>query len=402
MFGLGSCFTNTSISFTLFVFSKQKQDKIKVSNFFNSRTFNERMNFQSNNNFIMPINYSKLYKEYVNEIQNWILTNKLPISLDESHEFKEIDFNEFDSNHLQPYYYSQRYIDIRAQLRPDEIVSLKEIAKIYSFKREHQPKIQVGDIVFSSIKLKEIQLVRDENIKAIELSQFDIIIRAIEISSEYLFLYFMSQTGKILIEMNKSNTILPRITLSNVKEVPVLIQKESNQYYRNLVDQYFDNESFIKNYNYFEELKKIDYVYTNATEILELELVTESILHFKYLKNKLINKDLQEINNCFSIEAYKATTILIGSVLEAFLLDWLSEIDKVDYLRAKDKRITLNDCINQLKKTNGLKFAENAHSIRRSRNSVHPQKFLSNKAIDKESTEKLVNNLKEIIATREK
>lgn len=41
---------------------------------------------------------------------------------------------------------------------------------------------------------------------------------------------------------------------------------------------------------------------------------------------------MKEIRVCFANKAYKATEILAGAFLEAFLIDWLSEIDGKKYL----------------------------------------------------------------------
>ena len=46
---------------------------------------------------------------------------------------------------------------------------------------------------------------------------------------------------------------------------------------------------------------------------------------------EIILKDFNEVKDCFKAKAYKATIILAGSVLEAFLIDWLSEKDNRNY-----------------------------------------------------------------------
>lgn len=44
-----------------------------------------------------------------------------------------------------------------------------------------------------------------------------------------------------------------------------------------------------------------------------------------------ITDDIKELNACYRAKAYKATLILAGSILEAVLIDWLSEINQADY-----------------------------------------------------------------------
>lgn len=101
-----------------------------------------------------------------------------------------------------------------------------------------------------------------------------------------------------------------------------------------------------------------------------------------------MKEDIQELDICYASGAYKATLILSGSILEAFLLDWLSEIDGRNYfeepykikVRKEDgtyrweKKEQLNVYIEQIKeleKPDWMEPSEKAHFIRESRNSVH-------------------------------
>ena len=46
----------------------------------------------------------------------------------------------------------------------------------------------------------------------------------------------------------------------------------------------------------------------------------------------IILRDMNELRSCFTSGTYKAAIILAGSILEAFLIDWLSEIHDKDFL----------------------------------------------------------------------
>ena len=54
--------------------------------------------------------------------------------------------------------------------------------------------------------------------------------------------------------------------------------------------------------------------------------------NLKVLKD-LLENDFTELKVGFDHKAYKAAIILAGSILEAFVIDWLSELDKAKYFQ---------------------------------------------------------------------
>ena len=90
-----------------------------------------------------------------------------------------------------------------------------------------------------------------------------------------------------------------------------------------------------------------------------------------------IYKFLVEINDAIKNGLYYSATIVIGSVLEAFLIDWLTEIDKKDYFKEpyllpekNNKRADLKDYIDIIQKkrpdwTDGAKKATFMFSIKK-------------------------------------
>ena len=121
---------------------------------------------------------------------------------------------------------------------------------------------------------------------------------------------------------------------------------------------------------------------------------------------------------CFFAGAYKATLIMAGSILEAFLLDWLSEIDGKNYFEEPykvlvqdpdgtshwEKREQLNEYIEQIKeieRPNWMEPSEKAHFIRKHRNLVHAKVCLKEEVgINKETCEKVISYLRDIVETR--
>lgn len=131
-----------------------------------------------------------------------------------------------------------------------------------------------------------------------------------------------------------------------------------------------------------------------------------------------MKEDIEELDTCFSSGAYKATLILAGSILEAFLLDWLSEIDGKNYFEEPyrirvqkadgtfkwEKKEQLNvyiDQIKELERPDWMEPSEKAHFIRESRNSVHAKVCLKREiGINAETCSKVITYLKDIIDTR--
>lgn len=128
----------------------------------------------------------------------------------------------------------------------------------------------------------------------------------------------------------------------------------------------------------------------------ELETVR---LHKKELISSLLKDDFVEINHCLSVSAYKSTLILSGSILEAILLDWLSEIDQRNYFE-EDKDPILNDVIKKLGTQLG-EAKEQAIRIKDKRNLVHPRRFLRNvEKIDKRMCETVISDLRVVLKQR--
>ena len=133
---------------------------------------------------------------------------------------------------------------------------------------------------------------------------------------------------------------------------------------------------------------------------------------------KQIDEDIAELNICFNNGAYKATLILAGSVMEAILIDWLSEIRGIDYFqqdllinrynpknnRYEKVRADLAgyiDEIKEIKKPAWMKEWSDAHEIRKKRNLVHAKLCLKeSENIDEAMCRTVISYLKSIIDSR--
>ncbi len=128
---------------------------------------------------------------------------------------------------------------------------------------------------------------------------------------------------------------------------------------------------------------------------------------------QIILKDLTELRLCFKSKAYKAAIIMAGSILEAFLIDWLSEIDGKNYFKENyevydkhlgiRKRADLFDYINSiqaLQKSSWNDAAKKATEIRKKRNLVHAKLYITESEISKEICTEVINYLEYIVNTR--
>lgn len=141
-------------------------------------------------------------------------------------------------------------------------------------------------------------------------------------------------------------------------------------------------------------------------------MADDILLHEKQLEN-FIKNDIKELNICFKNKAYKATLALAGSILEAFLIDWLSEIHGKDYSKVDyevwdihknaPKRAELVDYINaikEIKKPKWMKEARKSHDIRKKRNLIHAKLCLKSDEINEKVCEQVIDYLKDIFKTR--
>ncbi len=159
-----------------------------------------------------------------------------------------------------------------------------------------------------------------------------------------------------------------------------------------------------------EYKKKYEFEVNDSLEVHDII----STKKFSSIKNKdITEKYLVEIKNDIDIGSYYSATILIGSVLEALLIDWLSEIDGKNYVKddyyvfnkktGHEERATFYDYIEIMKKkrpdwiNNKSKLAT---EIRKKRNLVHPKLYIANGEISADTCYELLEDLKTIVKNR--
>ena len=153
----------------------------------------------------------------------------------------------------------------------------------------------------------------------------------------------------------------------------------------------------------------------SVADLLDLETLVNIKLNNEKLLRTHIDSDIEELKICYNNKAYKAMVIMAGAILEAFLIDWKSEIDKKNYFKTNlkilkedgnEKRADLVDYIKLLYDEYGEKWKnekEKADMIREKRNLVHVKLCLNKKEqITSDLCLEIIDNLKEIVESREK
>ena len=430
IFDIGSIFEPaTAMRFSLVLLTKQKKPRVYFG------TFSGKL-FSSTPKRDFKIGVlgefatsSSEFRSYTDSIDAIIGNGGLPQSTS-SYRFFSIEAKSFNKEHLNIEYYNPDLVENEEWIRNEKWVSLSSVAEVYlprstqSPARNLYPKffsyplskeipvsekgtnivLQKGDILIASIDFRKAYLMHEESpFKDLRPSPTFFVIRPKSelVTSYYLFLYLQSNTARKYAERYKTGTIFQRINLKDLRDFPIVLPDLATQEYsRNIFERMFlksdANELDLVN----------DLLFSNRTipeKQVQREFVLEELetvrLHKKELISSLLKDDFAEINHCLSVSAYKSTLILSGSILEAILLDWLSEIDQRNYFE-EEKDPILNDVIKKLGTQLG-EAKEQAIRIKDKRNLVHPRRFLRNvEKIDKRMCETVISDLRVVLKQR--
>ena len=428
MFDIQNPYASTNVKFFLYVFSKEACDQIKYG-IYKKQLKNKNNKSNNSGEIVIPNEYPEEYIDYLSSIEDFIDNDACPQDTD-SQEFGIIDSSVRDKNVWDPNRYNKQTVEIKKALRKEETVPLSSVATIIKPRyigkenytkyclaasnwnypinydklkegRETNCPLHKGDIIFIS---------KDKMFLLYETPPYPIhtnsvmmayIIRPTNISPEYLYLYLKSETAQVVIQSIQVGGVLPKIKLEDIKNFPVILPREDIENYKNIF--YTQNFSVknIDNYNHI----MFQLAETKTDECVEGILNQELVDNFKFYKTDILEKfleqDINELNICYNHKAYKATLILAGSILEAILIDWLSEIKGINYFdeanvykvkkpkRDKktkqilcdengktifcEKDAVLSDYIDEIKILEKPPWceADKAHTIRKKRNLVH-------------------------------
>ncbi len=427
IFDIGESFAPvTSIKLVLVYLTKQKPEKVHFGIFSGRMFFSlPRMDLRSGLLGELPP-ITDEFQEYVSSIDS--LLRGIPIDGQKStkHRFFSINYDKFDKSQFNIQYYDPELSSLEEELRNK--VLLSDIADVILPKSIKQKShtlssqyfayplpsrvpvsengtnivLQKGDILVASIGFKKAYLVHET--PPIELSPpptfFVVRPRSDTVTPYYLFLYLQSETARKYAQRFEAGTIIRRINLLTLKNFPIALPDKITQEYSKAL---FEKLFLTKEENKLSEID--DFLFSKKeqpTKQIQKEFYLEGLERLRLFKVELVNRllfdDFRELNSCIDVGAYKSSMILCGSILEAVLLDWLSEVEEKDYFQEGNK--DLNDLINELEECLGESF-EKAHSIRKKRNLVHPKRLLkSEERITKSTCLLVVSDLKDVLKQR--
>ena len=428
--------------------------KISICNY-RPHSFNNQTTQSFKNKDILPDSYSKNYLRYLSALERWINDNVLPDNSLKKAEFKTLTISETDKRHMYPKYYTEEAIAVRKLLSDKDMICLADVAEII------RPRKSKTDLIGKCLDIKDLKYpfnresVENNTITSVALDKGDIVlpnfntgfvkpflypgsketvyapvntfvIRCINILPEYLFLYLSSELFNVYYESTDISIPGAKLSIGKIKNFPIIIPAEQND--QKYIDA-FNSLTFHGKRIYSDEQNKI--LNDCIDKIREFEKeggysrckTIEDIINIEiaygiksYRSNELqsfLTDDLRELNTCFNGKAYKATLILAGSILEAVLIDWLSEIHHKDYFEndyyvsdrnGKKRKAGLVDYINEIKeikRPDWMNEAEKAHIIRKKRNLVHAKLCLKSlEEINESLCRRVIDYLLDVLKTR--
>ena len=376
------------------------------------------------------------YEDFLNNI-NQYFSNK-EINRDD---LNVCSYSKFDDNYFNPVYYTKQAIKIREEYNENDYVLLKDFADITTIPTHKEIKARCLYSTNFTYPLKIFDIQEKEIKRAIKVEKYDIvgllngdrpkfylyledyndvfvnaggycIIKCRDKKyNSYLVNYLNDEKALTYFQSVNKGTYISHMSVKDLMDLKVLkptekMMKTADDSLKLLIDAkkmsiYDINQLLRENHQLEFEKESQKMIYDDLLKPI-------SNLKFKVIKD-LINDDLKEVEQCFEHDAYKAAIIMCGSILEAVLLDWLSEYEDADSilnvaLNEEGRDLELSRIITKLKKFIKPYWyeASKAHEIRVTRNMVHPKECIkNNKKVDYEECKKIIDDLNEILAAKE-
>lgn len=450
---LGRPYVSSELHFSLIIGTAEKPEKYHTS-LYKGLPYREKTMVGMASKLVMPNNYTENFLSYITHVEKWLNTGSLPEDdIEGQYEFCETVAPEDSGALYYPAFFSKKKRQIEDLLKKEDIIRLGDAAEIitastisdnndggkavllidelkpfsydnvrFEYRRQSNIQLQNGDILYPrNASDAKPYLVRNLVNMDVYGSDQDFVIRCHDIQPEYLWLYLTSDVSDHVFSLLTTENVIKIISEDKLRDYPVIKPTLNPDYYKRLCS-ILTNES-IRNPGVVSERDYKSLLLQDADsvgDILGKELVQNLHVYQSEQLRTFLEDDLEELNHCFAVKAYKATLILAGSILEAFLIDWLSEIEGINYfeeelmvsrtIKIDNKREKISvkaglidyiDKIRIIKKPDWVKQADEAHDIRKKRNLVHAKLCLNESDEINEATCRMVlNYLQDVLETR--
>lgn len=427
----------TSIKFTLLIFNRNVCPNIKFGKYFGIKTFKSNQPYFVNSGTLSTQTIEEPYKRYIHSLETYLYEDKLePNNSDFS--FWKILHNSFDLTKWEITYYEPEFADSENKLineHTEPLISLCEVIKPRKIRNTKGKLMKTrnfkypliinelddgettsvsllkGDILLSDSfsGAQKFHLIEDNFKTPVFASDFLTVIRTKteNITPEYLFLYLQSETIRKYFLRNLSGGVFQRINRDTLHNLPVIIPEQS---LLNRSRTIFESLFLQKKEDLLKKINKELFTPNILEKPIQQEFLQEELDNLRIWKREIIEKLLQsdfaELEKCKQYKLYKSFLILSGSVLEAFLLDWLGEIENKDYFSADEEEYTLGKLIfEKMRKTHKDIFdpeiIKKASYIKDKRNLVHPKVYFNNsESIDDTLCSEIISDLRVIFSKR--
>lgn len=351
---------------------------------------------------VLDLYWCEKNEKYLNHIIKVLNSNTIEVDINDLYEFNEIPYQYFNINFINLFsrYKKQIIQEFGYPSEIDKIVKLQDYVKVFEPTEVFDMKwskfeVEKNDLLVTKLLihpgLQTIIVETEIASNYMDHVEAQCIIRSKTIPVEYIKAYLESSIfsdyclQRFDVFDNVEDICCEEPVEIPIQDVPIII---TNDYSKYIIQEKK------KSKNISELQKKVEFDYSNN-------------LNFEITK-KLILEDLDELRICYKYGAYKAAIILAGSILEAFLIDWLSEINHKDYFNTnfpvKNKyQAGLSDYIKAVKY---IKFpdwydaAEKAFKIKNNRNNVHAKVYIKNRNASKILCKQMQEYLEYVISTR--
>ena len=423
IFDLGSVASYTQMPQALYWFTKRKVDECKFS------ILDESIgrSLSRNRRSLSEVISSKDYSEYLHSCERYVSGGELCARL-VGGKFYSVAINDLVADRYNPEYYSPEIRNLRQELGEKDTVRLADVAEIISPKvvanglqnvlvmhvrdvklppafediqegRETSVVLRNGDLVVSSVGEVRAVVYEATEDRVVYAGQNCFVVRPRDVSAEYLCLYLSSDIAKIILSSSLSGVYIKHLSVRTLRDFPVVKPQMGDDYYR---AEYAILAGRVS--RHYEDLSSLRSDGQHLVEaILDREIASRITAYAEEQLRTFLSSDIDELNVCFSG----------GSILEAVLIDWLSEIDHVNYFEeqykftdprtGRSRPAHLIDYINQIKcieKPRWVEEADMAHQIRKQRNLVHAQLCIREGLVGEESARMVIEYLEQVLKTR--